>query len=193
VLWKSIENSTTPEDFRTYLAAYPHGAFAPLAQRHLDEFEQQAEAEQAAAERANEARIAEERKNGIWADPASELMWTKKDYGPYLTWPEAVNLCKSLQLAGYADWRLPSINDLRGIFDKTVPKVHAKGGLDLSHNDYSTEEWSSDRGQNRISKNTTETQAWVGFFNGKTFTAALWPFVSRAKYPALYVRDLGKQ
>jgi cyclophilin family peptidyl-prolyl cis-trans isomerase len=35
VLWKSIENSTNSEDFSTYLAQYPQGAFAGLAQRHL--------------------------------------------------------------------------------------------------------------------------------------------------------------
>jgi hypothetical protein len=36
VLWKSIENSTNPDDFRAYLAKYPGGAFAPLAQTRLD-------------------------------------------------------------------------------------------------------------------------------------------------------------
>lgn len=35
VLWKSIENSANSEDFSTYLAQYPQGAFAGLAQRHL--------------------------------------------------------------------------------------------------------------------------------------------------------------
>jgi cyclophilin family peptidyl-prolyl cis-trans isomerase len=35
VLWKSIEYSTNSEDFSTYLAQYPQGAFAGLAQRHL--------------------------------------------------------------------------------------------------------------------------------------------------------------
>jgi len=37
VLWKSIENSTNPADFRTYLDQYPNGAFAALAQRHLSD------------------------------------------------------------------------------------------------------------------------------------------------------------
>lgn len=43
VLWKSIESSASPEDFQAYLKAYPQGAFAPLAQRHLAELQAQAE------------------------------------------------------------------------------------------------------------------------------------------------------
>src|SRR5580700_7983317 len=31
VLWKSIENSTSPADFQAYLDQYPHGAFVVLA------------------------------------------------------------------------------------------------------------------------------------------------------------------
>jgi tol-pal system protein YbgF len=37
VLWKTIENSTNPADFQSYLGEYPQGAFAVLAQRHLAE------------------------------------------------------------------------------------------------------------------------------------------------------------
>jgi tetratricopeptide (TPR) repeat protein len=37
VLWKSIENSTSPADFQAYLDQYPHGAFVVLAQRRLTE------------------------------------------------------------------------------------------------------------------------------------------------------------
>jgi tetratricopeptide (TPR) repeat protein len=37
VLWKSIENSTHPDDFNAYLKQYPNGAFAVLARQHLDE------------------------------------------------------------------------------------------------------------------------------------------------------------
>jgi hypothetical protein len=43
VLWKSIETSTNPDDFKTYMRQYPNGAFAALAQRHLAEAEEKAE------------------------------------------------------------------------------------------------------------------------------------------------------
>jgi len=35
VLWKSIENSSNPDDFEAYLKQYPKGAFAPLATARL--------------------------------------------------------------------------------------------------------------------------------------------------------------
>ena len=46
VLWKSIENSTNPADFQSYLDQYPQGAFVVLAQRHLDEAKAKIEQEQ---------------------------------------------------------------------------------------------------------------------------------------------------
>ena len=42
VLWKSIEKSDNPDDFRAYLRAYPTGAFVPLAQSRLAPFERKA-------------------------------------------------------------------------------------------------------------------------------------------------------
>jgi len=56
VLWKTIENSTSPDDFKTYLQTYPNGAFAPLAKHHLDLFEQQAKS---AAEAEEKQRLAQ--------------------------------------------------------------------------------------------------------------------------------------
>jgi hypothetical protein len=35
VLWKSIETSKNPDDYRAYLKAYPNGAFAPLAEQRI--------------------------------------------------------------------------------------------------------------------------------------------------------------
>lgn len=37
VLWKSIESSADPADFRSYVDQYPQGAFVVLARRHLRE------------------------------------------------------------------------------------------------------------------------------------------------------------
>lgn len=41
VLWKSIENSTNPDDFQGYLKQYPRGAFAALAQGRVSELKKQ--------------------------------------------------------------------------------------------------------------------------------------------------------
>lgn len=40
VFWKSIESSSNPADFQTYLEQYPNGAFVALARRHLAEAQQ---------------------------------------------------------------------------------------------------------------------------------------------------------
>jgi flagellar biosynthesis GTPase FlhF len=89
-----------------------------------------------------------------WTDPATGLMWTKKDNGRDVTWQQAMNYCQSLQLAGHADWQLPTIDELQGIHDASVnipgtwvgnnATWHVKGNLQLSGRDWSSS--SSPRG-----------------------------------------------
>ena len=45
-------------------------------------------------------------------DTNTRLMWTVKDNGRDITWSSAVSYCNSLNLAGYRNWRLPSIKEL---------------------------------------------------------------------------------
>lgn len=78
-----------------------------------------------------------------WADPDTGLMWTKKDNGSDVDWNQASDYCSKLQLAGYKDWRLPTIEELQGIYDPSVNLqavydfgvqhgVHVKGNLQLT-------------------------------------------------------------
>jgi hypothetical protein len=78
-----------------------------------------------------------------WTDPDSGLMWTKKDNGSDVNWKQASDYCSNLQLAGYKDWRLPTIEELQGIDDPSVSlpqpvlnhrvvNVHVKGNLQLT-------------------------------------------------------------
>jgi hypothetical protein len=70
-------------------------------------------------------------------------MWAKKDNGSDVGWLEASDYCRSLQLGGYSDWRLPTIEELEGISapHENVPgqwgngipiSMHVKGNLKLS-------------------------------------------------------------
>ena len=59
-----------------------------------------------------------------WTDPATGLTWTKADSGSAVSWQQAIDYCKDLQLAGHSDWRLATIDELHGIYD---PKANVQG------------------------------------------------------------------
>ncbi len=79
----------------------------------------------------------------IWTDPATGLMWTRKDNGSDVNEVQADAYCSKLQLAGYSGWRLPTMEELQGIYDPRVSaqapfdsgltyNVHIKGNLTLT-------------------------------------------------------------
>lgn len=75
-------------------------------------------------------------------DSRTSLMW-QRDVAPNtaLTWLEALAYCDGLSLAGYSDWRLPTIKELATIIDESLmlPAVEAQVFSGL--NGYET--WSS--------------------------------------------------
>jgi serine/threonine-protein kinase len=94
-------------------------------------------------------RAAQEDPSGTWTDIATGLMWAKADNGRDLNWRGAISYCRNLKLGGYSDWRLPAINELRGIYNPAVDieglwegvaqaTWHVKGNLQLSGRDWST-------------------------------------------------------
>ena len=90
---------------------------------------------------------------GYWIDPSTGLIWTAKDNGNDITWGKAMKYCRKLRLAGYSDWRLPSVDELERIYDGSgftaphpkdvIPILagRANGGLLLT----GAREWSSNR------------------------------------------------
>ena len=97
---------------------------------------------------------------GFWVDPTTGLMWAARDNGKDVTWKQAMNYCRDLRLAGYSDWRLASIGELQGIYDKNAnaPGLmgpsgkghaatwHVKGDLFLTGNQWSSNQLPDDRG-----------------------------------------------
>jgi len=71
----------------------------------------------------------------VWTDPDTKLMWAASDNGGYkppdhglLTQQQAAAYCKDSHLAGFHDWRLPTIEELAQVYDKAAAgKV--KGGV----------------------------------------------------------------
>ena len=76
-----------------------------------------------------------------WTDPATHLMWTGKDNGKNLTWEDASHYCSALKLEGYSNWRLPTVNELAGIYDETqdVNGFHVKGAIRVTGWEWSSE------------------------------------------------------
>jgi hypothetical protein len=86
---------------------------------------------------------------GVWTDRATHLMWTNRDIDVDQDWGMAQELCESLRWKGRADWRLPTINELEGIFDIEVPArplvfegrhfdYYIKGGIILTGREWSS-------------------------------------------------------
>jgi Protein of unknown function (DUF1566) len=98
---------------------------------------------------------------GFWVDPSSGLMWAAKDNGRDVSWKNAEKYCRDLRVAGYTDWRLASLRDLEGIYDKSAKAPgragppgndrpftwHVKGNLFLTGNQWSSTQLRDDRGR----------------------------------------------
>src|SRR5882672_8406729 len=114
-----------------FLAALIYGAQAPTQDQSL----------------AQETQV-----RAYWTDPATGIMWAAKDNGRDLSWNKAMKYCRDLRLAGYSDWRLASIGELQGIYDKDAKAPglmgpsgeghaatwHVKGDLFLTGNQWSS-------------------------------------------------------
>ncbi|MBM5782249.1 MAG: DUF1566 domain-containing protein [Pelagibacterales bacterium] len=57
--------------------------------------------------------------DGTVTDNLTSLQWQQKDDGKTRDWKNALSYCQNLDLAGYKDWRLPSVKELQTIVDYT--------------------------------------------------------------------------
>jgi hypothetical protein len=51
--------------------------------------------------------------DGTVSDSRTGLMWQQSDDGEERTYVDALSYCSALRLAGYSDWRLPSVQELK--------------------------------------------------------------------------------
>jgi hypothetical protein len=56
--------------------------------------------------------------NGTVLDTKTKLMWMGRDNGAALSWPDAKKFAENYRGAGYSDWRLPTLAELSGLYDK---------------------------------------------------------------------------
>ena len=60
------------------------------------------------------------------------LMWTTEPNGQNVNWESANKYCQGVKLGGYADWRLPTIEELVSVYDpKATTAFHIKSPLQL--------------------------------------------------------------
>jgi hypothetical protein len=52
---------------------------------------------------------------GTWTDTSTCLMWQDPLFADRRAWTDAVAACETLDLAGYDDWRLPTLDELRSL------------------------------------------------------------------------------
>ncbi len=76
----------------------------------------------------------------IVTDSVSGLEWQDDTVGSTMTWENAIFQCEDLTLGGHSDWRLPSINELKSIVDRSKVSLHIVDGFENTSSYYY---WSS--------------------------------------------------
>jgi hypothetical protein len=57
--------------------------------------------------------------NGTALDTRTNLMWATKDNGSEINWANAKSYCETYQRGGYSDWRMPTQDELAGLYDES--------------------------------------------------------------------------
>lgn len=55
--------------------------------------------------------------NGTVLDTQTNLMWAAKDNGSNINWQGAKSYCENYRGGGYTDWRMPTQDELAGLYD----------------------------------------------------------------------------
>jgi hypothetical protein len=58
-----------------------------------------------------------ETKEGVVMDTKTNLMWATEDNGDDITWGNAKSYCDNYRGGGYTDWRMPTQDDLAGLYN----------------------------------------------------------------------------
>lgn len=58
--------------------------------------------------------------NGTVLDTNTNLMWAAKDNGANINWANAKSYCENYRGGGYSDWRMPTQDELAGLYDAKI-------------------------------------------------------------------------
>lgn len=59
--------------------------------------------------------------NSTVVDTKTGLMWAAADNGQDISWAEAKTYCETFRGGGYDDWRMPTVDELEGLYDEKNP------------------------------------------------------------------------
>ena len=69
--------------------------------------------------------------DGTVTDHRTELMWTQKDsyvaLGECRNWYKSEKYVSELKTGGYSDWRMPTVEELKTIFEKSKSNTNYRG------------------------------------------------------------------
>ncbi len=55
--------------------------------------------------------------NGTVLDTQTNLIWAARDNGRNISWEDAQSYCENYRAGGYTDWRMPTLDELAGLYD----------------------------------------------------------------------------
>ena len=62
--------------------------------------------------------------NGTVLDTRTNLMWAAQDNGDYnINWADAKSYCENYRGGGYSDWRMPKLDELKGLYDSAKTQL----------------------------------------------------------------------
>ncbi len=65
--------------------------------------------------------------NGTVLDTSTNLMWAAKDNGEGINWANAKSYCENYRGGGYSDWRMPTQDEMAGLYDNSKKRRTACG------------------------------------------------------------------
>jgi Protein of unknown function (DUF1566) len=71
--------------------------------------------------------------NGTVLDTKTKLMWAAKDNGSDINWQDAKFYCENYHGGGYTDWRMPTLDELDGLYDASKSHPAACYGRNSIH------------------------------------------------------------
>ncbi len=70
--------------------------------------------------------------DGTVLDTKTSLMWAAKDNGSDINWRDAKLYCENYRGGGYKDWRMPTLDELEGLYDERKPRsTSCDGGTSI--------------------------------------------------------------